>query len=112
MISDFFYAALPWVTCGLMVAVITAGSFSAAKIKTAGDEVKALRRRSRSFYIASALMYFTAMALYLSEDHGTSSSVTWMCIGSMFLCFGSVDTMKANAKEKEKDNTKRNKSDS
>ncbi|MGN1263539.1 MAG: hypothetical protein ACI4TW_05835 [Prevotella sp.] len=105
MILDFFFAALPWVSCGLMMAVIAVGSYSASKIKAEGDKEKGLRRRAISFYIASVLMYFTAAMLHFAKDCGMSSSVVWVSIGSMFLCFGSVDMMKSNGKSTDQNET-------
>ncbi len=50
------------------------------------------------FYVAAAVSHFT------SSD--TSMTVIWICLGSTFMCLGSVQKNKLDKDEKTKEKTK------
>lgn len=50
------------------------------------------------YFIGSIAAYITA-ALNLIGGHNTSMGVTWLCIGSAMLCFGSVELNKMKNKD-------------
>lgn len=83
MVKDFFFAAWPWVACGLMVAVILASFVSR---KDSKNNVSA----SAAWYVASSLMYSAAVVAYVAEGEMSSDVITWMCLGSAYLTFGAV----------------------
>ncbi len=105
MITEFFLSALPWVACGLMVAIICTGFYytTANKKENAGctqTEGKCGKTAPLAtyFYIAALIGFVTAFILWLS-DHGTSHAIVWMSISSMFLCIGSAQTLKEQKKK-------------
>ncbi|MCQ2384763.1 MAG: hypothetical protein MJZ96_07800 [Paludibacteraceae bacterium] len=96
MVKDFVMAALPWVILGLIVAVLAAFVLNRNKKDFA-------KKQSSAWYISSMLAYIVSIVMIL--DGNSSSGITWLCIGSAFLCYGSIDLMKEKKKEEE-DNRK------
>lgn len=98
--KDFFFAAWPWVACGLMVAVILS---SLVKHKGA----KKTSSASTAWYIASSLMYSAAVVAMVEDGEFSSDSITWMCFGSAYLAIGAGlqnKTKATNKKGRETDN--------
>ena len=49
---------------------------------------------STLFYIAAVLFYLSALINLISGSH-TSTTIVWLCLGSSFLCFGSLYSNRA-----------------
>ena len=98
MIMDFFYAALPWVACGLIVAICAAASFREKKHRDsdgqgddADDSKQADRRMSATFYTVAVISYVTSLLMLAGKhDNSYSSFTVWLAIGSMFMCIGAA----------------------
>ena len=54
------------------------------------------------YFIGAIGAYITA-ALNFIGGHNTSLGVTWLCLGSAMLCFGSIELNKMKKKDEEKD---------
>ncbi len=63
--------------------------------------VKKSKNKSSLFCIASFFFYIASIIGFVSGD-SNSMSIVWLCLGSSFLCLGSVHMKKEN------DETKRN----
>lgn len=105
MITEFFLSALPWVACGLMVAIICTGFYytTANKKENAGctqTEGKCGKTAPLAtyFYIASSIGYAAALIIMFCGND-TSHGIVWMSISSMFLCIGSAQTLKEQKKK-------------
>lgn len=94
MIQEFFFAAWPFVACGLMVAFVCVGMYNAKKLREKGDEANAHRKQGIGFYMASVLMYVTSIIMLLDKGHNTYDYIVWMSLGSMMLCLGAVEMRK------------------
>ena len=55
---------------------------------------------STLFYLASVLFYISAIIIFVGGNHN-SMAVVWLCLGSSFLCFGSLHKKKADESEKD-----------
>ena len=97
MIQEFFFAAWPFVACGLMVAFVCVGMHNAKKLREKGDEANAHRKQGTGFYMGSVLMYVTSITMLLDKGHDNTDFVVWMCLGSMMLCLGAVEMNKSKA---------------
>lgn len=96
MVKDFIMTALPWVVLGLIVAIL-------AVFVLNKDKKDFAKKQSTAWYISSLLAY--AVSILMRFDGDSSSSTTWLCIGSAFLCYGAIDLMKEK-KNEEEDNKK------
>ena len=101
MITEFFYAALPWVACGLIVAICAAASYRTVRKKRsdadddASDNKQADNSMSVAFYTVAVISYVTSLFMLAGKHDGSYSSFTvWMAIGSMFMCIASVKRIK------------------
>lgn len=56
--------------------------------------------RSICFYIVSVLFYLAAIISFV-EGNDNSMGVVWLCLGSSFLCLGSVHKKQENDKMNE-----------
>lgn len=105
MITDFFMNALPWVACGLMVAIICAGTYYTTRKKQSGDAPEPSDGKpekatplSAYYYIASSIGYAAALIIMFCGND-TSHGIVWMCIASMFMCIGSAQVAKERKKK-------------
>ena len=54
-------------------------------------------RKSILFYIASVLFYIASIIGFINGD-ANSMAIVWLCLGSSFLCLGSMHRKKENDK--------------
>ena len=82
---DFFYAVLPWVSIGIIVAILAVGAVR----KPSGQRTNA--SKPTYLYVASVVAYLTSLLLWVGTDTGSHShAIVWLSIGAMFLCIGSA----------------------
>jgi len=101
-VLDFITAAAPFIVCGLMIAII-AVAFAVSKVDKESTEMKESKRRSNSYFTVGLLWYACTLISFLGTD--SSSYVTYLCLGSMFLCLGAAELNKQK-KEVQEDNEK------
>lgn len=89
---DFITAAMPFITCGLMVAIFAVSNFSE---KSKEEE----NGKNSSYYITAMLWFLTAILTMISSD--TSSYTVYLCLGAFMLCLGEADKKRKSREEKE-----------
>lgn len=93
MIMDFITAAMPFITCGLMVALSAVSRLS----ENSGKEEK--NGRFNSYHVTAILWFMTAILTMTSSD--TSSYTVYLCLGAFMLCLGEADKKRKSQEEKE-----------
>lgn len=51
-------------------------------------------KRSINLFYLSAVLFYLASIITFIVGNGNSMGIVWMCLGSAFLCFGSVNSIK------------------
>ena len=66
-------------------------------------------KKSKEYKISSTLFYVSAVLFYLAAiinivgGNNTSMSIVWLCLGSTFLCVGSLHSKKSKESNDDKD---------
>lgn len=112
MIYDFFMGAYPYIIIGLSIAAVTA--VYGSKVKR-DKEAKANGKdssepmemndwlKANGCFVASMAMYAAGFMQWLGNSD-SSAPVTWLCLGSAFLCLGAAGLNNQNKDQKKDDN--------
>lgn len=115
MIHEFIMGAYPYIIIGLAIAAVAAvyGSKVARDRAAKGngkDSAEPMQLgdwlKSNGCFVASMGMYAAGLMMYLGGNSDSSAPITWLCLGSAFLCLGALGLNKQNANPKNDDNEK------
>lgn len=114
MIHEFIMGAYPYIVIGLAIAAIAAVYGSKAtrdrEAKENGKETSSPMQlgdwlKSNGCFAASMGMYAAGFMQWLGNSD-SSTPITWLCLGSAFLCLGAVGLNKQNVDTKKDEDEK------
>lgn len=112
MVHEFIMGAYPYIVIGLAIAAVASVYASKAKrdkkAKAEGKESSESMRlgdwiRANGCFVAAMSMYAAGFMMWINNSD-SSTPVTWLCLGSAFLCFGAADLNKKNDNASNDDN--------
>jgi len=89
---DFITAAMPFITCGLMVAIYAVSNFSEKSMEEENG-------KNSSYNITAMLWFLTAIITMIGSD--TANYTVYLCLGAFMLYLGEADKKRKRREEKE-----------